>query len=200
MPYRDLRRLAGRFTTAAVQLEAQFSGSRVASVRGFAVISLYAEWEEFSRRLLYSSAYAQPHAGYGAARRVTRAPGIRTHADVEMSLRKYKRTRPQYRLIVHLGSPTQMAGACQHLQLNNSTLITAAITSQNSPADPLRLIRNYLSHQNSDTAQQVDLGRRRPKVDIDECLAWLGETMPGGRPRFGVWASDLADVARACAG
>lgn len=199
MSRRDLRRIASRFTTVAARLENSFVSSENVSSRAFSVIGLYAAWEEFSLRLAFSSAYAQPHAGYTHTHRISRAPGLRTRDDVEVALKRMKNTRAEYRLVVHLGAPSQMVRTCKYLKLANESTISAAILSQNSPADELRKVRNFLSHQNADTADQVDLGRLRPKVEVLQSVEWLDETLAGGRSRFGMWANDLSDVARACA-
>ena len=193
---RDLRRLANSFATKAVGYEAQFTAARDFRLQAFATISLYASWEEFSRKLLYSSAYCLPWAGGG--RRIARAPGISTIRDVEGKLREMKRVKPQYRLIVHLGGPSQMVQACRYLQVANQQVVAPAITSQNSPADSLRIVRNFLAHQNPDTAGQLKLGPRYPDLELSTAIRWLGEVQAGGRTRFGVWVSDLSDVARAC--
>ena len=100
---RDLRRLANTFVTKAVALEADFEVATDDERRAFAVISLYAIWEEFCRRLVYSSAAARPFAGGG--RTITRAPGVKDIAGVDAKLRKFKNTRPKYRLVINLGSP-----------------------------------------------------------------------------------------------
>ena len=200
MPDRDLRRLANVFLTKTISLESDFLAAGAIQARAFAVVSLYAAWEEYSRRLVYSSAYAQPRAGSGVPRTIARAPGVSNVLDLEQRLRKWKRLQPQYRLIVHLGAPSQMVRACQFLALTNEQIISPAILSQNSPADRLRIVRNFLAHQNPDTASQVAMGPLQPRVNLTSVVGWLGEKQLGGRTRLGVWASDLADVARACAG
>jgi hypothetical protein len=199
VPDRDLLRLANGFVSKTIRLELAFLSSSSVHDRAFAAISLYAVWEEYSRRLVYSSAYAQPRTGGGISRTIARAPGISNISDLEQKLRKWKRLQPQYRLIVHLGAPSQMVRACQHLSLTNEQVISPAILSQNSPADRLRIVRNFLAHQNPDTASQVAMGPLQPRVDLTSVVGWLGEKQSGGRTRFGVWASDLGDVARACA-
>jgi hypothetical protein len=185
--------------TKAIALESEFVHSQGFERRAFATVSLYAAWEEYSRRLVYSSAYARPRAGSGSGRKVARAPGISTSSDVDVRLRKLKRTQPQYRLILHLGPPVQMVKTCQFLALTNEQVISPAILSQNSPAEQLRLIRNFLAHQNPDTADQVPLGPFQLTVQMTTATSWLAEKQAGGRTRFGVWVSDLADIARACA-
>lgn len=197
MPDKDLRRLANAFSTKAITFEAAFAKASDNPEKAFAVISLYAAWEEFSRRLVFSSAAERPFAGNG--RVVPRAPGIGGFADVDAKLRQLKRTRPQHRLIVHLGSPPAMVQACNHLDLANYQTISPAILSQNSPADELRLMRNFLAHRNPDTARQVSLPPTHRPIRTAVAINWLDRKLPGGRTQFGVWASDLSDVARACA-
>jgi len=198
MSDRDLDRLANSFISRGVALESDFDSAADVERAAFSVITLYANWEEFSRRLVFASASARPFAA-GGTRVVHRAPGVRNRADVESKLRQMKHTRPQFRLVVHLGAPTQMVKTCKFLQLDNEQVISPAILSQNSPADDLRLMRNFLAHQNPDTASQVSLSPPGQRIGTASTITWLHQKQAGGRSRFGVWVSDLSDVARACA-
>lgn len=195
MSDRDLTRLVNRFVTNAVGLEGKFEGSDPVG-RAFSVISLYADWEEFSRRLLYSSAALRPLSS--GRKRIPRAPGITSKSDVDLAIKLWKKARPNSRLVLHLGGPRAMADVCKALQLSNERIILPAVLSQHSPADELRLVRNFLAHQNPSTAFQVPRGSRTGNLDVAALINWLSETQTGGRTRFGVWGSDLAAVARAC--
>lgn len=195
MTDRNLSKLVNRFITNAVLLEQKFELSDP-QTRAFTIISLYADWEEFSRRLVYSSAALKPLAANG--RRIMRAPGIRTKEDVDLAIKNWKRARPSSRLVLHLGAPRAMADICKALRLSNERVILPAILSQHSPADELRLVRNFLAHQNESTASQLPRGPKSGDLEVTALTAWLAENQPGNRSRFGVWASDLASVARAC--
>ena len=195
MTDRDLAKLANRFVTSVVKLEQKFEAADCQS-KAFAAISLYADWEEFSRRLVYSSAALNPVSSSG--RKILRAPGIRKKTDVDMAIKTWKRARPNSRLVLHLGSPRAMADVCKALQLTNERVILPAVLSQHSPADELRLVRNFLAHQNQSTAFQLPTGPKSGALELGALVAWLAEVQAGGRTRFGVWASDLAAVARAC--
>lgn len=196
MPVKNLVRLANRFATGATASELIFGSAR-AEAQAFAVVTLYAEWEEFSRHLVYASAAAKPIASDG--RRIARAPGVRNYRDVDLSLKAWKRTRPNKPLVLHLGSPRTMVEACKYLALVNEQVIAPAILSQGSPANELRLVRNFLAHQNPSTARQVNSGPQGGLLEVPSLIAWLAQTQAGGRTRFGVWVSDLSAVARACA-
>lgn len=187
--------MANRFVASAVCLERAFEEASTHG-RAFAVISLYADWEEFSRRLVYASAASRPSAADG--RRIPRAPGIRSHGDVDSSLKAWKRRRPNQPLVLHLGYPRTMVEACKQLQLANERVISPAILSQGSPANDLRLARNFLAHQNPSTAGQVIGGPPPGSFQIDTFVGWLSQRQAGGRTRLGVWAGDLSAVARAC--
>lgn len=195
MPRRSLVRLANSFVSGAVALEKRFDNPNP-SVSAFSVISMYADWEEFCRRLLYASAAANPLASDG--RLISRAPGIRGILDVDASLKRMKRRRPNQALILHLGAPRPMADACKHLAIDNERVILPAILSQNSPAQELRHIRNFFAHQNPSTALQIYRGPRGSDLEARSLVGWLGERQIGGQTRFGVWTSDLSAVARAC--
>jgi hypothetical protein len=186
-----LIKLVNRFSTNALAAEAGFEVGDAPS-RSFAVISLYADWEEFSRRLLYLSAAKRPIAADG--RVVPRAPGIRTAADVDAALLKWKKQR---RLVLHLGAPGAMVDACKALQVSNERVITAAVLAQQSPAEALRVARNFLAHQNPSTARQVVAGPTASALEVKALVSWLAEPLVGGRSRFGAWSGDLVSVARA---
>lgn len=196
MPDRDLNKLANIFATRATSLENDFLARQDVSSKAFSVISLYAIWEEFSRRLLFSSASAQPTNAQG--RTIARAAGIRTTKDVELKLKVLKRLKPHYQLILHLGSPVKMVEACKYLALTNESVISPAILSVNSPAEELRVMRNFLAHQNPGTAVQVSAASPVGQLGVGSAVGWLGQLQLGGRTRFGAWSSDLVDVARAC--
>lgn len=195
MPVRSLPRLANGFVSNAMKAEDTFAtGDRDA--QAYAVLTLYADWEEFSRRLVFASAAAHPVASDG--RYIARAPGIRGYGDVELALKAWKQRRPKQPLVLHLGSPRTMVEACKQLSLVNERVIAPAILSQGSPADELRLLRNFLAHQNPSTALQIRSGPQRGDLEVGSLISWLAQKQTGGRTRFGVWASDLSDVARAC--
>lgn len=190
---RDLPRLANNLATSFTVIESQFTTRSALPELAFLVLSSYAAWEEFSFRLVASSAYARPFRGDGS--RVAPAPGISCVADFHSRLRSIKGWRSGVPA-VHLGRPIEMVKYCKALRLSNEPQITPAVTSQHSPADSLRLIRNFLAHQNPGTATQVSLDAPSAKVEQRTVLAWLSEPQSGGRSRLGVWLSDLLDVAR----
>lgn len=195
MSVRDLSQLANEFSTNALVAERLFESGTI-ETQAFATISLYADWEEYCRRLLFASAATRPFAADG--RRIARAPGIRSIRDAESALKAWKRRRPSQQLVLHLGAPTAMVDTCKHLRLTNESVITPAIVSQGSPADELRRVRNFLAHQNPSTAQQVTVGPTGGSMEISSLLKWLSTPQTGGRTLFGNWVEALSAVARAC--
>lgn len=192
MPDKDLGKLANRFTTNALLHAERFSHSMSISERAFAVISLYADWEEFSRRLLYSSAVTRPTTATG--QRLNRAPNVKTYRDVLQVLSGKKRITSNH-IVIHLGLPEKMVDACKKLDVENTQTITGAILSMDSPADNLRQVRNFLAHQNGSTATQVNSLKNR--LQTEDAILWMEDKQLGGGSRFDHWAHGLVQIARA---
>jgi hypothetical protein len=190
-----LGKLANEFASRAARCERAFDGSLTPEARAYALVRLYAEWEEFSRRLVYVSATRTPITESGAM--VPRAAGVRTPGDVHRQICILYRKRPTQNFTVAWGTPYQMVKICSHLGLGNESTINPAIQSTNSPANELRLLRNFLAHRNPSTALQVAPRPGLRTVGVDKVLQWLAGKQPGGRSLFGVWCGDLMDVARA---
>jgi len=191
----QLSGLANRFSTRAARWEKLFEGDVSNEAMAYGVISLYAEWEQFSRDLFYVSALQRPLTASGVL--VSRPPGIRCIEDVDEQLRQLYNRSKRWNVTVAWGTPSQMIRACNHLALANGQTVNPAIQSQNSPADDVRKARNFLAHRNSSTALQVTTGPFRASLNVASMLAWLRSRQTGGRSQFGLWVSDMTDVARA---
>lgn len=116
-----------------------------------AVVRLHDAWYRFCRELVIVSASEKPTTVVG--RRLGRAPGITSRADVIPTLLStYNNPR--------LFEPNWALGhvcieCAQRLAVNNLSEISASIGSSNSPADDLRVVRNYYCHRGRDTAEKV---------------------------------------------
>jgi len=191
-----LSALANRFGARAFQREANFTQSLAStSEKAYTVICLYADWEEFSENLLTTSARLKPITTSGVM--VSRAPGIKDSSDFRTELARVYGKKPADRFSVGWGTPSRFVKIATKLQVRNQATLVSAIASASSPADDLRVFRNFLAHRNFDTARQVRARVPRLPLTVDALVGWLGNLLPGGRTQFGVWCEDLNDVARA---
>ncbi|MGH8623929.1 MAG: hypothetical protein ACREYC_01185 [Gammaproteobacteria bacterium] len=163
--------------------------------KAYAVISLYSEWEEFSKKLMMTSAFLKPVTTSGLI--VPRAPGIRSEQDFRAQIAVFYK-RPGQNFAVAWGTPSKFIRLSLGLQLDNRNTLAAAMGSSTSPAENLRVYRNFLAHRNPGTALQVRNLFPQIPLTAEAVIAWLAMLLPGGRSQFGVWCEDLSDVARAC--
>jgi hypothetical protein len=184
---------ANRFLSRAARCEAFFLGGPAMANRAYATIRLYSEWEEFCRRLIETSALRNPRTAGGVV--VPRPPGIKDFQDVDKRLRKIFSKKPKQNYAVPWGTPYQMVRVSAGLGLANHQTIQAAILASNSPANDLRLIRNFLAHRNPGTALQLRHGISDHSVA--DTVNWLAALQLGGATRMEAWVEDLSDVALA---
>lgn len=191
----QLQRIANRFASRAMTCETAFRESRDTHAKAYYTIRLYAEWELFGESLVTACALSRCIRAQGTL--IAPPSNIKSRADFETVLRRVCNRSPRAGLNVAWGVPSLMNRICAGLNLVNASTIQAAIQSQDSPADELRRVRNFLAHRNSDTASQLSLSPPVANLSVATLVAWL-ETPGLGLPSpLRTWAVELIDVALA---
>lgn len=192
---RQLTRLARTFAARAACLEADAfeSAGATTGARALAVVVLYAEWEEFVRRLITESALWRPVTASG--NRVVRCPGLRSAADLDVAVRSLFGRPPNRPFTPGWGRAHPATRIATGLGLANRSEIINALGSSSSPAETVRLTRNFVAHRNRSTYDQL-------AAEVQQPLAWANvpswvASRQHGRSRFGSWVEALTDVSLA---
>ena len=158
------------------------------------VIRLLDSWARFNREVIFLSAGARAVTQSGV--RLPLAPNINTRADVLPVLRMTYRTPPRYEPKWAIAA--QCIDAAQRLRVQNLGTLSAALGAANSPADELRLVRNFLAHRTEEARRPLQVHPVFAAIRncAIECTA--GMVMAGGVLRFSVWVRGLNAVAQAC--
>lgn len=164
-----------------------------APTRANCVLNLNNYWSDFCRSLLIESARGGAVARSGNV--LVRAPGLTNGADIMSELRSRYRSRPPY-WEPNWTVASDYIYACRQIRLVNLTYISAAIGSTGTPADELRLSRNYLAHRNASTATNAvrslnAYGAILP-LDIDNLLR---SPVRPNTHLFKAWVDDLTVIA-----
>lgn len=180
----ELRRLARKLEWRLRILEREFE--QAGADRPYLTICAYAEWEEFCYRLVLESALGGSRTRSG--HELAGVAEVANRAQFDGWLRSNRATS--------LGTANIMSKAIRALALENRRHIQDAMTSQGSPANDLRLLRNFLAHRNAGTAVQVHavVGQ---DPSVPQVIQHLGSNEGSGRTRFGVWSERLITIAYA---
>jgi hypothetical protein len=116
------------------------------------IIRLYDSWNRFCREVVMDSASELPVTATGAV--VTRAIGIQRRSQVIGVLSSKLPKKLPY------GEPRWAdAGECLNaaktLRITNYATVSAAIGATPSPAEHIRVTRNFIAHRNQRTATQL---------------------------------------------
>lgn len=166
-----------------------------ASTRAHCVIRLYDAWSRFCRLVVIVSAGARPVTV--ASGRVGRAPGISSVTDVLPTLRAlHPKVPPGWE--PRWGRAADCLAAARDLRIGNFPTVSAAIGVTPSPAEDLRIVRNFYAHRGEVTVSQargvaVRVGMSG-KSHPDHIPVFLAR---GGLPVYELWIVDLMEVAEA---
>jgi len=156
------------------------------------VLSAHDIWARFCRSLIVASAGYRPRDSTGA--RLPYAPGVHHPRDVIPTLlRTYRRKRFEPRW----GDATQAIDAAQRLAIPNLTNVSSALGSSSSPADDLRVLRNFFAHRAKDTAILVRGRTWCPHNARLTALALAAQPSPGGILLYERWIIELQAIAYA---
>lgn len=159
-----------------------------------AVIRLHDCWVKFCRELVIQSALGGQTAG-GAP--LTRIPNVARPDDVIAQLRaRYPRKPPYWE--PRWGDARECGDASRDLNVGNLNTIRAALGATTSPAEELRLVRNYFAHRARDTHQKVRPYAQRRGLPIRfQPEQMLQIAVAPGQVLFEAWVTDLLVVAEA---
>lgn len=122
--------------------------------REYAVIRLYDAWAGFCRELVLSSAGLSPQTRLGLA--VPTAPGVKGRsAALTALLGTYPAQSPSRTWGPRWANASECIQAAQRLGVANLATISGAIGSTPSPAEDLRIVRNFAAHRGSLTAARA---------------------------------------------
>ena len=155
-----------------------------------AVIRLYDAWARFCRELVILSAGGAPHTANGIP--VPRAPGIRGIKDVIPTLMQ---TYSRRRFEPGWARGSECIDAAVRLRINNLMTVQAAIGATNSPAEELRLVRNFFAHRSLSSAQEIYQQNWHPsgnRLNIENLTARM---TTGGVTVMESWILNLQIVA-----
>jgi hypothetical protein len=162
--------------------------------RSDCVINLHNQWFNFCRTLVIKSSEggATTRSGILLSRSTVLPIGI----DTIVELRRLSGSRLPPFWEPHWADASGIIAACRTLNTPNFSNITAAIGVTNSPAEAIRVSRNYLSHKNLGTANKVVTelighGARLP-LDLD---ALLLQVVSPNTTLFKSWVDDLSMMA-----
>ncbi len=154
------------------------------------LIRLFDAWTRFSRELVIVSAACMPYTATGI--RLQRASGISKRCEV---IPRLIQMYPKRRYEPNWGQARECIDAAWRLGVSNSHAISMALGSTTSPANDLRVVRNYFAHRSENAAEEI---RKLPwfKAGIDLCVEELaGRRVLGGLTAFEDWVFDLRLVA-----
>lgn len=156
------------------------------------IIRLYDSWSRFCREIILMSAACKPYTANGV--QLNRSPGISKRGEAISRL-----LRPHTRKIFEpkWGRASECNEAAKTLAILNRVTIISALGSTNSPAEDLRVIRNYFAHRSKYAAQQIR-SLNTYKSNTNLCVEELaGQITTGGITIFEDWVYNLRLVAEA---
>jgi hypothetical protein len=155
------------------------------------IIRLHDAWVRFCRDLIFTSALGGKTIG-GVV--VDAAPGVNCFSDIEKTrLATYGKKPPKYP--PKWGSASLAIDAAQRLGVKNFITIQAALGSTGSPANELRIVRNFYAHRDISTVCEI---KKLPWYANN--LKFIPQDIPGhvvtgGVSRFEQWVDDLQLIA-----
>lgn len=157
------------------------------------VINLNDYWSQFCKNVMVSSAVGGWTSRSGVM--LSRVTGLGSNNDVMGLLRSTYRSRPPF-WEPNWTVASDFIDACRRVGISNLADVSAAIGATGSPAEELRLTRNYLAHRNADTAARAIsvlafYGATAP-LDVD---AVITRPAHAGAHLFETWVNGLTAVA-----
>lgn len=151
------------------------------------IIRIHDAWARFCRDLIFQSYIG----GFTKTGVIIPSVGGRTYMDFiscyKSTFRKPPRFEPKW------ATASEAIDAAQRVGVSNFSTISAALGAVGSPANELRLVRNYYAHRVSDTAEKVKkipwvLGNKKLQVTPVDIP---GAITTGGISYFEQWVYDL---------
>jgi hypothetical protein len=188
--YRRAEALRQRFHGAA-PLADQSDYNAVSGVK-FSVISLVDAWADFNRSIIIESALGNICTSSGI---ILPRGTFKKHSDCLAAActnwRGQVGSEPRWH-----DSLTAIATA-RRLNISNFNTVSLALGAVSSPADQMRLVRNYFCHERSDCAEKVRTAPWFQRGMSLEPLGITGITTADGRTNFDVWIDELELIASA---
>ncbi len=114
------------------------------------VIRMHDAWSRFCRDLVITSAVGNTQTLGGVT--IPKSPVINSRADVIPALlAKYKKRKYE----PNWYDAVECLGAAQRLAITNLSTVSAAIGAANSPAEEIRIVRNFYAHRKHGSAQNA---------------------------------------------
>lgn len=191
-----------RFWNNTSKLNRQFHRSNTALSNGsidteahllaceMCVIRLHDFWSYFCRHLVIYSASGKATTSTGF--HIPAAPGINGIPNVIpvlMSSYRRRRNEPSWYLAF------DCLDAAQRLNIGNLSKMMVAIGSSASPADEIRLTRNFLAHRGNETARQIHNYYGAGTLRSLRIQDIAGVIVSAGSTRFENWVSDFRLIA-----
>lgn len=164
-----------------------------AYVTKFAVIRLLDSWGLFCKRLIISSAIGSTYTSSGV---VLPKGSYRSQSEAMIAARTTKKgllgDEPRWH------DANIALSVAKKLSVPNLGQITNALGDANSPADQIRLLRNFCAHEGSqDCYEKLEAASWRPNIRTAVVEDVLSALQVGGRMRIDLWLDDLQALAHA---
>ena len=156
------------------------------------VIRLHDSWARFCRELVIQSAGCKPYTANGI--QLPLAPSIRRKSEViSVLFNTYQRRRfePKW------ARPSECIDAARRLNIANLGTVSATIGATNSPAEDLRLVRNFFVHRAENSANEIkakNLLATGIKINLENTA---GVIVTPGVTMMESWIIDLRNIAEA---
>lgn len=152
------------------------------------IVLVHDSWARFCRTSVVVSAACKPFTLSGV--KLPKAPGVTTSASVvPVLMATYRRRRYEPRW----ADATECIDAASRLQIANRTTLAGAIGASGSPADSIRILRNFLVHRNRETALGVRSAFGIPSGRVDS-ISVAGQFVPGGIQLIEQWQNWLENA------
>lgn len=198
VPYRQFRKETTSISDGFHRCMQELTLARAEGTRDFlplrlsgemAVLRLHDAWARFCREVVFMSASCRPYTLTG--NRLPFAPDITCRRDVMSKLMTVRRVEPKWY------DAMECVTASRQLRISNVSNVSAALIASNSPADEIRVIRNFFAHRGNETASKIrnlSFYRFGKLLTVEELV---GETLVSDLYRFDIWVIELANVAEA---
>lgn len=148
---KSLLRLAQDFAAQTMDLDRRVESTLLVShkvdarhasaTKRIATINLYSNWEEFTRKVLAASSHGKTYTANGV--QLARVGGMRSYADFDVACKAAYRKAPNARWSPNWGMVRTVTQLTQHIGMQNANTLRTAFSSSTSPADEIRLCRNF---------------------------------------------------------
>mgnify|MGYP000927983686 CR=1 FL=1 len=159
------------------------------------VLNLHNHWSQFCKELIINSA----KGGFATRAGVTlpRVAGLPLNNDVVAHIQALYHWRaprePHWSIAAGYGNSID---ACTRLGVANLSDISAALGAVGSPAEELRLVRNYLAHRNRDTASRASTALSGYGIGrMTSADTMLRTSISGGSTIYERWVNELSLIA-----